>query len=63
VKRFSPAAAAPNLVAAAVVHRVRFVRRMREYRLVHRLIFDARDNAHFPSAGYAGLDVDTESAL
>ncbi len=45
----------------------RFVHRVREDRLDHHRIFDARDNAyraaagHAGHAGHAGLDVDSES--
>ena len=46
------------------MHRARFVRQLREDRLDHRRIFDARDDAHRTAAARTGsLDIDTEHAL
>jgi len=45
------------------VHRARFAGEVREDRLDHRRIFDARDDAHRAAAARAGLDVDAEHAL
>ncbi len=45
------------------VHRARFAGEVREDRLDHYRIFDARDDAHGAAAARAGLDVDAEHAL